>query len=80
MKAARAAGSRGVENLSKALAGALTPSEPSPRSRLLQPPTDMLHGDRTVVQRDPFGHLWVFPTHQEDVPEDESRRRLAASA
>jgi PhnB protein len=40
----------------------------------------MLHGDRTVVLRDPFGHLWVFLTHQEHVPEDESRRRLAASA
>ncbi|MEV5151429.1 VOC family protein [Streptomyces werraensis] len=47
---------------------------------VLQPPTDMFHGDRTAILRDPSGHLWVFLTHLEDVGEDELRRRLAAAA
>ena len=46
---------------------------------ILQPPKDMFHGDRTVILRDPSGHLWVFLTHLEDVPEEELRRRLAAA-
>ncbi|MFF0553510.1 VOC family protein [Streptomyces sp. NPDC004311] len=49
-------------------------------AQILQPPTDMFHGDRTVVLRDPSGHLWVFLTHLEDVPDEELRRRLAASS
>ncbi|MFZ4192282.1 VOC family protein [Streptomyces pseudogriseolus] len=48
-------------------------------AEILQPPTDMFHGDRTVILRDPSGHLWVFLTHLEDVSEDELRRRLAAA-
>ncbi|MGA5116315.1 VOC family protein [Streptomyces pseudogriseolus] len=47
-------------------------------AEILQPPTDMFHGDRTVILRDPSGHLWVFLTHLEDVSEHELRRRLAA--
>ncbi|MFJ4848644.1 MULTISPECIES: VOC family protein [unclassified Streptomyces] len=46
---------------------------------ILQPPTDMFHGDRTVVLQDPSGHIWVFLTHVEDVSEEELRRRLAAA-
>ncbi|MFF5340505.1 VOC family protein [Streptomyces althioticus] len=49
-------------------------------AEIVQPPTDMFHGDRTVILRDPSGHLWVFLTHLEDVSEDELRRRLAAAA
>ncbi|MEU3158360.1 VOC family protein [Streptomyces griseoincarnatus] len=49
-------------------------------AEILQPPTDMFHGDRTVILRDPSGHLWVFLTHIEDVSEDELRRRLASAA
>ncbi|MBJ6642045.1 glyoxalase/bleomycin resistance/extradiol dioxygenase family protein [Streptomyces sp. BSE7-9] len=49
-------------------------------AEILQPPTDMFHGDRTVILRDPSGHLWVFLTHLEDVSEDELRRRLASAA
>lgn len=48
-------------------------------AEILQPPTDMFHGDRTVILRDPSGHMWVFLTHLEDVTEDELRRRLAAA-
>ncbi|MFD7630543.1 VOC family protein [Streptomyces sp. NPDC059851] len=47
-------------------------------AEILQPPTDMFHGDRTVVLKDPSGHIWVFLTHLEDVSEAEIRLRLAA--
>ncbi len=46
-------------------------------AEILQPPTDMFHGDRTVILKDPQGHMWVFLTHLEDVPEEELRRRLS---
>ncbi|GGV44390.1 VOC family protein [Streptomyces griseoflavus] len=48
-------------------------------AEILQPPTDMFHGDRTVVLKDPQGHMWVFLTHLEDVTEEELRRRLATA-
>ncbi|GGK54345.1 glyoxalase [Planomonospora parontospora subsp. parontospora] len=47
-------------------------------AEILQPPKDMFHGDRTVILKDPSGHIWVFLTHIEDVSEEELRRRLAA--
>lgn len=48
-------------------------------AEILQPPKDTFHGDRTVILKDPSGHMWVFLTHMEDVPEEELRRRLAAA-
>ncbi|WP_077796890.1 glyoxalase/bleomycin resistance/extradiol dioxygenase family protein [Streptomyces sp. JHA26] len=48
-------------------------------AEILQPPTDMFHGDRTVILKDPSGHNWVFLTHVEDVSEEELRRRPAAA-
>ncbi|WP_328483959.1 VOC family protein [Streptomyces sp. NBC_00377] len=48
-------------------------------AEILQPPKDMFHGDRTVVLRDPSGHLWVFLTHVEDVSAEELGRRLATA-
>ncbi len=44
----------------------------------LGPVGDQFYGDRTVQLKDPFGHLWSFATHIEDVPEDELRRRAEA--
>ncbi|MGZ9110526.1 MAG: VOC family protein [Rhodoplanes sp.] len=44
----------------------------------LRPVGDQFYGDRTVQLKDPFGHLWSFATHIEDVPEDELRRRAEA--
>ncbi|WP_371615598.1 VOC family protein [Streptomyces sp. NBC_00454] len=48
-------------------------------AQILQPPTDMFHGDRTVILRDPSGHMWVFLTHLADPSEEELRSGLAAS-
>lgn len=48
-------------------------------AEILQPPKDMFHGDRTVILKDPFGHMWVFLKHIEDVPTEELQRRLAAA-
>ncbi|MEV8099203.1 VOC family protein [Kitasatospora sp. NPDC085879] len=46
-------------------------------AEIVQPPKDMFHGDRTVIVKDPSGHLWVFLAHLEDVSEDELLRRLS---
>jgi len=48
-------------------------------AEVLQPPTDMFHGDRTAVVKDPSGHMWVFLTHLEDVSQEELEHRLAAA-
>ncbi|MET7927450.1 VOC family protein [Streptomyces sp. NPDC005349] len=44
-------------------------------AELLQPPANQFHGDRTAILRDPFGHVWVFLTHLEDLTPDEVARR-----
>lgn len=43
-----------------------------------RPVQNQFYGDRTVQFRDPFGHIWGFATHIEDVPEDELKRRFEA--
>ncbi|WP_340384727.1 VOC family protein [Streptomyces sp. SS7] len=48
-------------------------------AEIIQPPKDMFHGDRTVILKDPSGHMWVFLTHVEDVSQEELLRRLAAT-
>ncbi|MET7987540.1 MULTISPECIES: VOC family protein [unclassified Streptomyces] len=47
-------------------------------AEIVQPPTDMFHGDRTAILKDPAGHVWVFLTHLENLSEDELLRRLHA--
>ncbi|MFJ2101440.1 VOC family protein [Streptomyces anulatus] len=44
-------------------------------AELLQPPADQFHGDRTTMLKDPYGHIWVFLTHLEDLTPDEVARR-----
>ena len=39
------------------------------------PPTDMFWGDRYAVLADPFGHLWSFATHKEDLTDEEMNKR-----
>ncbi|MFF7457797.1 VOC family protein [Kitasatospora sp. NPDC008115] len=47
-------------------------------AEVLQPPTDMFHGDRTAVLKDPSGHVRAFLTHQEDLTPDEPLCRASA--
>ncbi|RJL35548.1 VOC family protein [Bailinhaonella thermotolerans] len=44
-------------------------------AEVLQPPADMFYGARSAILRDPFGHVWVFLTHTEDLPPEEIARR-----
>ncbi|MFC5664631.1 VOC family protein [Kitasatospora misakiensis] len=48
-------------------------------AEILQPPTDMFHGDRTAILKDPSGHVWIFLTHLKDFTPEELRRRLPAA-
>ena len=47
-------------------------------ANVLRPVGDQFYGDRTVQLKDPFGHLWSFATHIEDVSEEEVQRRAKA--
>ncbi len=38
-------------------------------------PKDQFYGDRTAKVVDPFGHVWHFATHVEDVSPEELHRR-----
>ncbi len=42
-----------------------------------RPPKDEFYGDRAMTLEDPFGHLWGFATHIEDLSPDEIGRRAA---
>ena len=44
------------------------------------PLTDAFWGDRYGKVTDPFGHLWGIATRQEEVSEEETRRRAEAYA
>jgi PhnB protein len=43
-----------------------------------RPVQDQFYGDRSVTLEDPFGHVWSFATHKEDVSPEELRQRHAA--
>lgn len=47
-------------------------------AKLLRPVENQFYGDRACSIVDPFGHEWLFATHQEDVPPAEMERRAAA--
>jgi PhnB protein len=38
---------------------------------VLKPVSDQFYGDRSGHFKDPFGHLWGFATHKEDLTPDE---------
>jgi hypothetical protein len=44
-------------------------------AEVLQEPTDMFYGDRSVMLRDPFGHVWAFLKHVEDLTPTEIEQR-----
>ena len=46
----------------------------------LQEPKDEFYGDRSGGVRDPFGNLWWFATHKEDVSSEEIARRASEHA
>ena len=46
---------------------------------VIKPVSDQFYGDRSGHFKDPFGHLWGFATHKEDLtPEELSERAKAA--
>ena len=47
-------------------------------AKVLMPPKDQFYGDRNCELCDPFGHVWMFGSHIEDVSREEIRRRAAA--
>ena len=44
---------------------------------LKRPVQDQFYGDRLGTVEDPFGHVWHFATHKEDLTPDELARRAA---
>ena len=45
---------------------------------VMKPVETQFYGDRSVSFKDPYGHLWSFSTHVEDVSHEEMQRRAAA--
>ena len=45
---------------------------------VLRPVADQFYGDRSGQFKDPFGHVWSFATHVEDVSPEEMNNRAAA--
>jgi PhnB protein len=46
---------------------------------VLRPLSDQFYGDRSGQFKDPFGHIWAFATHVEDVSPEEMNERAAAA-
>jgi PhnB protein len=47
--------------------------------QVLKPLTDQFYGDRSGAFKDPFGHIWGFATHKEDLSPDEIEERAKAA-
>lgn len=47
-------------------------------ARLLMPPTDQFHGERSSKVVDPFGHEWLLGSSIEEVSREEMQRRFTA--
>jgi PhnB protein len=47
-------------------------------AKVLIPVADQFYGDRSGRLEDPFGHVWLFSTHIEDVSPEEMQRRMEA--
>jgi PhnB protein len=46
-------------------------------AKVVRPVEDQFYGDRAGTVQDPFGHIWTFGTHVEDVPPEEIAARMA---
>ncbi len=47
-------------------------------SKVLFPVGNQFYGDRSGRLADPFGHMWMIATHQEDVSPEEMQKRFEA--
>lgn len=47
--------------------------------QVLRPLTDQFYGDRSGAFKDPFGHIWGFATHKEDLTPEEIDERAKAA-
>src|SRR4051794_17556864 len=45
---------------------------------VLKPVADQFYGDRSGHFKDPFGHLWGFATHKEDLTPEQLNERASA--
>lgn len=45
---------------------------------VIKPVADQFYGDRSGQFKDPFGHVWSFATHIEDVSPEQMNERAAA--
>jgi PhnB protein len=55
---------------------ALTAKAKKSGAKILRPLADQFYGDRSCTLEDPFGHIWHFATHKEDVSPEEMHRRM----
>ena len=46
---------------------------------VMKPVPDQFYGDRSGAFKDPFGHIWGFATHKEDLTPDELNERAKAA-
>lgn len=46
---------------------------------VIKPVADQFYGDRSGHFKDPFGHLWGFATHREDLTPEELNERAKAA-
>ena len=46
---------------------------------VLKPVSDQFYGDRSGHFKDPFGHLWGFATHKEDLTPEQLNERASAA-
>jgi PhnB protein len=47
-------------------------------AKVRRPLADQFYGDRSCTLEDPFGHVWHFATHKEDLSLEEMNRRMKA--
>jgi PhnB protein len=47
--------------------------------QVLRPVADQFYGDRSGQFKDPFGHVWAFATHIEDVSPEEMNERAKSA-
>ncbi len=48
-------------------------------AKILRAVADQFYGDRGGKFEDPYGHVWYFATHKEDISNEEMQKRSAAA-